>query len=192
MGPPSSDVPAAQITTDGESSEKESKLSENEDQDHISDDSSLSSSSSTMYTTDDVETESDSSVTSMQQNMSKIVTFKLVGDNIDKDIKPCQMRFDNQTRSLHYFHTYAVKDRVDLSSMSDKPLPLPADIKAIDLTKLLLDEEDDKCLQKNFTVLMARVICKYVPFFSRYGQAVERHIKHEYSREMSLKSVVVS
>ena len=29
------------------------------------------------------------------------------------------MRFDSQTRSLHYFHTYAVRDRVDMSSFSN-------------------------------------------------------------------------
>lgn len=189
-----SDILLARITTDAESSEKESELSEIEYQEHISDESSSSSSSSTVYTTDDAETESDSSVISTltQQSMPEIFTYKLVGDNIDKDVKPRQMRFDNQTRSLHYFHTYALKDRVDLSSLSDKPHPLPVDIKAIDLTELLPDKADDKCLQKNFAVLMARVICKYVPFFSRYGQAVERHIEHKYSHEMSLKSVVVS
>lgn len=37
-------------------------------------------------------------------------TFKLVGDNIDKEVQPREMHSDYQSRSLHYFHTYAVKD----------------------------------------------------------------------------------
>eukprot|EP00731_Ephydatia_muelleri_P026207 Em0018g307a len=40
--------------------------------------------------------------------------FRLVGDNIDKTIGPRDMRLNNQSKSLHYFHVYAVKDRVDV------------------------------------------------------------------------------
>ncbi len=46
-------------------------------------------------------------------------SFKLVGDNIDKEVKPRDMRSDHQTKSLHYFHSYAVLDRIDLSGVSD-------------------------------------------------------------------------
>ena len=38
--------------------------------------------------------------------------FKIVGDNIDKNIRPSMQRLTHQTRSLHNFHSYAVKDRV--------------------------------------------------------------------------------
>ena len=47
--------------------------------------------------------------------------FKVVGDNVDKTIKPRHMREDRQTKSIHYFQIYAVKDRVDLSNRSDEP-----------------------------------------------------------------------
>ncbi len=43
-----------------------------------------------------------------------LTTFKIVGDNIDKNVKPRDMRSDYQTRSLHYFHAYAVRDRLNL------------------------------------------------------------------------------
>ena len=42
-------------------------------------------------------------------------TYKLVLDNIDKTIKPNDMRMDNQTKSLHYVHKYAVLDRINLT-----------------------------------------------------------------------------
>ena len=45
--------------------------------------------------------------------------FKLVGDNIDKNFKPRYMTSDRQTKSLHFFHSYAVKDRINLSGISD-------------------------------------------------------------------------
>ena len=45
--------------------------------------------------------------------------FKLVGDNVDKNVKPSLQRFDNKTNSLHYFHYYTILDRLDLSKCSE-------------------------------------------------------------------------
>ena len=42
-----------------------------------------------------------------------------MGDNIDKNIRPSLQRFDNKTNSLHYFHYYAILDRLDLSACSE-------------------------------------------------------------------------
>ena len=39
--------------------------------------------------------------------------YKIVGDNIDKNIQRTHQRIDRTTRSLHYFYMCAVKDRVD-------------------------------------------------------------------------------
>lgn len=59
---------------------------------------------------------------------SHLATYKLVGDNIDKDVKPQNMTCAHQTRSLHYFHTYAVKDHIDLSHLSiEQPVPQEQD-----------------------------------------------------------------
>ena len=37
--------------------------------------------------------------------------FKIVGDNIEKNVNPRYMCVDKRTQSLHYFNAYAVKDR---------------------------------------------------------------------------------
>ena len=43
-------------------------------------------------------------------------------DNIDKNVKPCFVRSDSQTLSLHYVQVYGVKDRIDYSSFcNEKP-----------------------------------------------------------------------
>ena len=47
--------------------------------------------------------------------------FKLVGDNIDKTIRPRHKTIDMKSQSLHYFNAYAVLDRVNLSLFSDIP-----------------------------------------------------------------------
>eukprot|EP00731_Ephydatia_muelleri_P014001 Em0007g1311a len=44
--------------------------------------------------------------------------FKRVGDNIDKTIKPRDMRINNQANSVHYFNVYAVGDRINFSHLS--------------------------------------------------------------------------
>ena len=49
-------------------------------------------------------------------------TYKVVGDNLDKNVKPTDYRVDSQTKSLHFFQSYAVRDRIDLSSYDDSPL----------------------------------------------------------------------
>ena len=45
------------------------------------------------------------------------VIFK--GDNVDKNVHVRDTRVDNQNTSLHYFNTYAVKDRVPCFSKHD-------------------------------------------------------------------------
>ena len=63
----------------------------------------------------------------------KLKTYKLVKDNIDKTIKP--RRIDSQTQSLHYFHTYAVRNRIHVSHFSDRASVPKRD--SIDVTTVL-------------------------------------------------------
>ena len=44
---------------------------------------------------------------------------KIVGDNIDKNVRPRHQTMEKQTQSLHYFNCFACLDRVDLSGLSD-------------------------------------------------------------------------
>ena len=118
------------------------------------------------------------------------LTFKVVGDNIDKNIQPQDMRLDNQTKSLHYFHVYAVRDRIDLSDYDDT-LPSP-DISSICIDQLLPSDDDNTNLRANYSILIARVLKKYMPFLKVFRNGLERHIRHQYYEEMSSKSEVVS
>ena len=80
--------------------------------------------------------------------------FKLVGDNIDKNFRRSFHRHDKMTISMHAFHFYAVKDRVDLSSLSDfKPTPA-----TVDVSKLLINKADVNQLNKEVIVLLSRSV----------------------------------
>ena len=114
--------------------------------------------------------------------------FRWVGDNIDKTIGPRDMRLNNQSKSLHYFHVYAVKDRVDVRHLSPSVTMLsPGDM---DVTKFLPSDEDNETLLANYKVLMARVITKHVPGLAHLSPLIP-NIRHAHSDSMSKKSEVV-
>ena len=62
-----------------------------------------------------------STITNSQQLVSPQLWngFRIIGDNIDKNVKPRFYRMESQVRSLHYYHSYALLDRIDLSAASD-------------------------------------------------------------------------
>ena len=114
---------------------------------------------------------------------SHLKTFKIVGDNVDKYVKPRDMREDNQAKSLHYFHVHALQDRLDLSTLSDE-LPSP-DLSSVQIESILPTPEDQVAMEEHFRFLIVRVLKKYMPFFKEFGLCVERHIRHEHYEEMS-------
>ncbi len=116
--------------------------------------------------------------------------IKIVGDNIDKHVKPREMRHDVQAQSLHYFNSYAVKDRLPTAQLEDKS-SLP-DFSSFDPSKLMPSTADDKLIQKNFTILISRILKKNLPFFEKFATGVPKHIKHKFYKELSKKSEVVS
>lgn len=79
--------------------------------------------------------------------------FKIVGNNIDKNVRPSHQRIDHQTQSLHYFHSFAVRDRVDLSAYSDQPPKIPP---MIDATTITHNASDLARFQMECEILVSR------------------------------------
>ena len=88
--------------------------------------------------------------------------YKLVFDNIDKNIKPRFMRSDSQTVSLHYVQAYGVKDRINFSPYGCERPTQP------NLYTVLPDTADYELLKRNFQVLISRMIVAHIPFFKEY------------------------
>ena len=84
---------------------------------------------------------------------------------------PREMRYDHQTQSHHYFQTYAVRDRVDLSAFSNE-VKLP-DLNAIQLDNLLPTSTDEIQIRNNFVTLVCRTLKKYIPFFAKLGKTLK-------------------
>ena len=92
------------------------------------------------------------------QTSPPVASYKIMFDNIDKTVRPRQMRIDSQTKSLHYVQLYAVKD---FSSLSDLP---PSGERVLQV--ILPTNEDQKAIADNFSILVARIIVEHIPFFT--------------------------
>ena len=101
------------------------------------------------------------------------------------------MRVDRRTQSLHYFNAFAVKDRVDSSSLSPKKLASTEPLQ-LDVAQILPSEDDWYQLVQNCTTLLSRVLAEYIPIFTEVRDCVCMHIQHAESKAMKKKSVVVS
>eukprot|EP00731_Ephydatia_muelleri_P025385 Em0017g468a len=115
--------------------------------------------------------------------------FRLVGDNVDKNVKPRDMRLNSQTTSLHYFHTYAVKDRIWFSHLSTDPIEIVQD--SINFEMFYPTVGDNTQLVSNLETLVARMFVQRVPGLQSLSAEATPHIKHLYSKQMALKSEVV-
>ena len=123
-----------------------------------------------------------------------VSTYKLVGDNLDDTVTPRFARADSQgKKSLHYFNSYAIKDRIDFSHLSPFTLPTCHPSPAYIAASLLPSVSDDQVIKRNMTTLVSRIIVSHMHFFNTsFADVVDWHITHKYYAEMSQKSKVVS
>lgn len=158
--------------------------------------SSSSESSDTEDDRDEIKPSADKTPSSdnkeQSTNFQDPKTYRLNGDNIDYNEASRYQRSNAGNKSRHFFQYYAVKDRIDFSHLST----IPPDISALSKKELcqsmLPSVDDDVAIKHNIICLVARVLCKYVPFFKHtYDGVLEKHIKHQYYKQMSSKSEVV-
>ena len=117
--------------------------------------------------------------------------FKICGGNIDKMVNSRYMRLDRQNRSLHYFHSFAVQNRVNFSGLEDvcsSSIP-----HAEEIAKSIVPSLADDQKLKQIAILISRVLVKHLKFFRlAFDDLIQWHIKHPFYKEMSAKSTVVS
>ena len=122
-------------------------------------------------------------------------SFKIIGDNVDKNVTPRYIRStsEQQVKSLHYYHSYAVRDRIDVSSFPNELSPTCIPPLEICAKTLLPNEDDDSALIANIKVLFSRILVQTLPFFNMaFSDLIVDHINHRRHKEMSSKSCIVS
>lgn len=127
-------------------------------------------------------------------HVGQVTPFHICGDNIDHTMKQRYMRVGKtKLNEIHYFHSYAVSDRVDFVGLSETVVPtMTQDPEQIALS-LLPTPEDDEAIRSNMCILISRIIYRNMEFARlAFEGVVKWHIMHEFYKEMSKKSVVVS
>ena len=120
------------------------------------------------------------------------VQYKIVFDNVNKNITPRSQALDRQTVSHNYVHMYAIRDRISSFNLS-RVRRVPPLLSREDIAKAILPSpEDDITLKQNFSIMVSRVLVDHLPFFKfTFQDVVQQHIKHKYYKEMSQLSEVV-
>ena len=95
--------------------------------------------------------------------------------------------------SLHYFHSFAIQNRIDHSRYPDTHPHTCLDQPERRAKSLLPSPDDDAIISSNIATLVSRILAEHMPFFKHtFEDVTDWHIKHQYYKEMSSKSVVVS
>ena len=80
--------------------------------------------------------------------------FKIIGDNIYKNVRPTYQRLDHQTESFHHFHAMAVQDRVDLTTSTSQCSE--THVQDVNHEQLVLNSDNLSRLKHDFQVLLPR------------------------------------
>ena len=92
--------------------------------------------------------------------------YRLCGDNIDKNIHNRHLRSDRRNQSVYFFHVYAVENRIEVSHLSDMSMPRPiSDLDRISY-EVLPKTSDDLAMRNTISILISRVLCKYLDFLN--------------------------
>lgn len=113
-----------------------------------------------------------------------------MGDNVDHMIYARVQSKDSTNQSIHWTHQYGVLDKVK-NNLADPREPQKR-ISEIQLVELLPVQDVQNRLKNRWTVLVSRVVCKYLKTFKNFQDVVVHHIPHPYTEVMSDKSSSVS
>lgn len=116
--------------------------------------------------------------------------FGLNGDNLDWIRRPSIYSGDRDTQSIHWFNLLAYDNRVIDWDLSDK-YPIK-NILDLENSTFIPSPEEHSQLKDEFVVLVLRILTKNCKYFQQFENKVPAHIPHQYRKEMSFQSQVVS
>lgn len=100
------------------------------------------------------------------------------------------MGIGRQNRDLHMFNILAVENRINTFHLpDDKPV---ATVETLQLSQLLPSAEDNTLLRKNWHILVAHILARYLPQLAFMATHVPKEVEHKYMREMRQKTTIVS
>lgn len=90
-------------------------------------------------------------------------------------------------QSIHWTHQYAIKDRVRCDpTLADRTPQLT--LNDLPLCNLLPGKTIQNTFKRDSTVLVSRIVAKYLAPFNQFKDIIINHIPHMFSEEMAKKS----
>ena len=117
-------------------------------------------------------------------------SFSIVLDNIDWEIRAHDVRENHQNTSEHAVASSLVFDRVSSEHLPD--CGPQKDIKTVDPRIFLLRDDELSEIACHYRIYAARIIVKVFPKLHFISVLLPKHIPHQYSEEMKLKSEVIT
>ena len=124
----------------------------------------------------------------LEQWIADDITFKFIGDNVDKKVGVRDERLGHHGKMEHMFSILAARSRLPPLSLSRTGQV--ADVTSLPWESFLPTHEDIERVKENLVVLVSRILTKYFKSLSPFSKAVPKHISHQYSTHMSKKSEV--
>ena len=112
-------------------------------------------------------------------------------DNIDLSVKARIQTKKHSNQSIHWTHQYAVRDRVATNANLDEKTP-QCQLKDLELKNILPTADVQDAFKSDCTVLVSRVVTRFLPEFKYLKDTNIHHIPHPFSQEQKEKSEVVS
>jgi len=125
----------------------------------------------------------------LQQWIAEGVTFKFVGDNVDKKKGVRDIRVDHQSELQHMYSMLVVRSRVPSPPLDARSAV--SDFGSLQPSDFLPTAEDIKAIQDNLVVLVSRILCQNMKHLSFILRVVPAHVTHQYSEENAKKSDVI-
>ncbi|XP_066910178.1 uncharacterized protein [Clytia hemisphaerica] len=120
----------------------------------------------------------------IENNEDSKPEYQITGDNLDIEQQVRHQGIKNPNKSLHWFNVIASKDRV----MKAQDNKTTEDYQNFSILPSVSDSTE---VLDDFKFLVSRSIAKFMPSFKMFQKVIPKHMKHDFSEEMSKPSEVV-
>ena len=115
--------------------------------------------------------------------------LRIIGDNLDFYKRVRDMRQDHQNLSIHWFHLYAVQDRVPCCHLEDGRSK--KSLMSLTSDSFLPTSNELSEIRNCMGILISRVLVEHMAAFQGMSSLLTWHIPHKHSKEMREKSIQV-
>lgn len=112
-------------------------------------------------------------------------------DNCDFKVLTNVILKNNNNADFHWITQYVTFNRVSSAGLDDTKALVDC-ISTFSNSNYLLSKDELQLFQKEFIVLVSRVLLEFFPCLHTLDSLTPKHIRHGYSEEMAKKSVIIN